>query len=56
LIDLKDQSFKKQIVIVEWESILRIVIDLVEGVLRMSFDVVTVGGHKIISISGRMRG
>jgi hypothetical protein len=45
LIDLKDESLEEQIIIFEWETILRIVIGFVVGVFRVGVAVIAICGH-----------
>jgi len=45
LIDLKDQAFEEQVIIIEWEPVLGIVIILIERIFRMGVAVFTIRGH-----------
>ena len=47
-----DEPLKEQIVIIEWKSILGIVIVLVESVFGMRVTVIAIGDHNVISVMG----
>lgn len=45
LVNLKDKTLEEQVVVVERESVLGVVIGLVEGIFRMGEAVLAVSGH-----------
>ena len=55
LVDLEDEALEKFVVVLQGKAVLCVVILFIEGVFGVGIAIVAVGGHRSISITGRMR-
>jgi hypothetical protein len=51
LIDLQNEPFKEKVIILQWKTVLCIMIGLIESIFRVGSAVITVCSHQVILLS-----